>query len=316
MPHAGHAVAHRVQPARRIRPKRVRRCKHLGRRADAGHGDARTNRARANRAGLLIATTGDDGHAGGQPEVGRDAGVDAAGHLRPLVHAGEHVRIEIQRVHDLHRPCPRAGIEEPRAGRVAGIRRELARQHQAQVILRQEEMVQPFVGDRPVAPQPQQFRRRESCERSTAGDLDQPLATDDALDLIRLSRGALIVPKDRRPDHLALRVEQDRAVHLSRKADRDHRPKRDLRTDTDDRRATCLPPVVGALLRPARLRRDGLVRHGRPRAHDAVHIERDGLQRRRADVDAEEMLTRRHADAASSRSSCPRPIGPRFSAVV
>ena len=39
--------------------------------------------------------------------------------------------------------------------------------------------------------------------------------------------GALVVPEDRRPQHLALRVERDEAVHLARKPDRARREPRE-----------------------------------------------------------------------------------------
>ena len=67
--------------------------------------------------------------------------------------------------------------------------------------------------------QPQQLRRREAGQRAVAGQLDEPLEADALLDLAALRRRALVVPEDRRADHLAGRVERDEAVHLAAQPD-------------------------------------------------------------------------------------------------
>ena len=85
---------------------------------------------------------------------------------------------------------------------------------------------------------------------------DQLGAADPALDLLTLRPRALVVPQDRRPQHLAGIVEQHQAVHLPGQANPDDRLGGDAGggeqlADRPPRRA---PPEGRILLRPERLR--------------------------------------------------------------
>ena len=48
---------------------------------------------------------------------------------------------------------------------------------------------------------------------------DQPLEPDGALDLVALGLRALVVPEDRRPEHLVARVQRHQPVHLAAQPD-------------------------------------------------------------------------------------------------
>ncbi len=72
------------------------------------------------------------------------------------------------------------------------------------------------------------------------------------LDLRALDRGALVVPEDRGPDHVACGVEDDEAVHLAGEPDPGHLASRG---DLGEGSLGGPPPVLGVLLRPAGPRR-------------------------------------------------------------
>ena len=104
-----------------------------------------------------------------------------------------------------------------------------------------------------------------------------------ALDLGALGRRPLVVPEDRGADHTVAAVERDQAVHLPREPDA-----RDLAAlgDLAERRLCRIPPVLGVLLRPPRLRRRERVAVRRGGEHLALRRERDRLDARRPDVEA------------------------------
>ena len=77
-------------------------------------------------------------------------------------------------------------------------------------------------------------------------------AAGAVFDLVALGGGALIVPKNRRPDDLAGLVEKHRAVHLAGKADGGDVGGLELSLldDGADDLDGGFPPVVGVLLAP------------------------------------------------------------------
>src|SRR5439155_27150197 len=95
--------------------------------------------------------------------------------------------------------------------------------------------------------------------------------------------GSLVVPEDRGPQRPLVLAEGDESVHLSREADADG-----LDPEPCERRLRRAPPVLRVLLGPARLRRRELVDLLCPREHLPVGRDRDRLDARRADVEADE----------------------------
>src|SRR5947199_326568 len=105
--------------------------------------------------------------------------------------------------------------------RVRDVDRVLAaRKTQADVVLRQQHVCDPRVRGRLVAAQPEQLRRREACERTVSGQLDQPCESYPLLDLDALRFRPLVVPQDRRPKRAISIVENDETVHLAGESDR------------------------------------------------------------------------------------------------
>jgi hypothetical protein len=101
-----------------------------------------------------------------------------------------------------------------------------------------------------VRSQPEQLRSREAGQRAVAGQPDQALEPDPLLDLGALGGRALVVPEDRRADHLTRLVEDDEAVHLAAPADRSR-----LDAEVGERVPGGAGPVVRILFGPAGPRR-------------------------------------------------------------
>ena len=124
--------------------------------------------------------------------------------------------------------------------------------------------------------------------------------------------GALVVPEDRRPEHAVVRVERDEAVHLAGQPDRGR-----LDAEIRERRLRRLPPVLGILLAPSRLRRRQRIAALRPRDDLAALGHGDRLDAGRADVEADERVhqapsaayTSSYAATASLRCCAARSAG-------
>ena len=89
--------------------------------------------------------------------------------------------------------------------------------------------------------EPEQLGSREPGQGTVAGQFDQPVEPDARLDLGAFGRGSLVVPEDRRTQHLLVRPERDEPVHLPREADRP-------RGQASEARLGGAPPVLGILL--------------------------------------------------------------------
>ena len=165
---------------------------------------------------------------------------------RALVRRRQPLGRQLERLEHLVAPAAVRDVEEERARRVRDVDRALARQPQPDVVLRQQDVRDPRIRLGLVVPQPEELRRREAGQRAVPGQLDQPLEADALLDLGALGRGALVVPEDRRAQHLLVLVERDEAVHLAGEADR-----RGLDVEVGERGLGRAPPVLRILLGPA-----------------------------------------------------------------
>src|SRR5919197_1972774 len=132
----------------------------------------------------------------------------------------------------------------------------LARQPQADVILRQEKTAEALPQGGLMDTNPQQLRQSKVRQGGITGVLDQALLAYLRIQLVALGGGTLITPDQRRPNHLIRLVEQHRSKHLAGEPNA-----RDLIArnggfpqSRGNRFPASLPPVFGMLLRPPALR--------------------------------------------------------------
>src|SRR5918995_2556009 len=204
----------------------------------------------------------------------------------------------LERVQDLVGPAPLGDVEEERSGGVGGVDRPLAGEPETNVVLGQHDAVDACIDAGLVPPEPQQLRSGEARERAVAGQRDQPLELEPLLYLGALRRRALVVPEDRRTEDVASFAQAYEAVHLAREPDA-------AISDTEPRQSglTRAPPVLGILLRPARLWRRQAVVLLRRCDHLSLGRDRKCLDAGRSDVEADE---RGHAPRAAYTSSYAR----------
>ncbi len=183
------------------------------------------------------------------------------------------------------RPVPRADVEPERARGVRHLRHMVPGQPQPHIVLGQEHRVDIGKDVGLVLAQPRDLRRGEARHRDVAGDLAG--AGKRRLDLGALRLRAAIVPEDRRPQHLVVMVEADRAVHLARQPDPAQPLQPVLAGDRADRALDRAPPVLRLLLGPAGMR----PRHGQALARLAdqplLAVEQHRLDRGRADINSQ-----------------------------
>lgn len=299
LPAVGDRMAERVHGRRRIRHEAVADDAQHARRAERHEAVARVDRADAERAGRVVATAARDDDRFGQPQLARDVraqrarrrvAFDDARHLRARHVAGGEQRVG---------PVAARDVEPQRAGRIRWVGHLRAGQTEAQVVLRHQHAGRRGEHVGFVLRDPQQLRRGEAGHREVAGEGVQ---VGRALGEQRAFVGAAhVVPQDRGAQHAVVATEQHRAVHLARQADPAHLRERFavLRAQRRERGQRALPPVVGMLFRPARMR----PRHAERRAggadHGAVRGEQQHLHFRGAEVDAE--IHERSAPSVRSR---------------
>src|SRR5215218_461868 len=162
-----------------------------------------------------------------------------------------------------------------------------------------------------MAAEPKQLRGGEPRQGAVPGQFDQPAEADPLLDLLALGAGPLVVPEDGRTQDALLRVEDDQAMHLSRE------PYRVVAAEPPKGRVRGAHPVVGILLGPTRPRRRQRVFLLGATGYGAVGRERERLDTRRSDVEADERGHEPASPAASiarsamrSSSSPGRPLTP------
>ncbi len=277
MPGAGHRVAEDVHP--RLGIGRIRR--QYGE-DDAGRSEHDRDRPGRRDAdpeccGGLVAGSGDRGR---------------------LVRGRQPLLRDLECVADLLRPAPACNVEQERPGGIGRIDRVLAGQPEPHVVLRQQDVADPSPGLRLVLAEPEQLGSREARQGTVAGQLDQPLEPDPRLDLRAFGRCSLVVPEDRRPQHLLVGSERDEPVHLPREADRPLRQARQAGLGG-------APPVLGILLREARV--GGGERVALVRRREDLPVRRDGDRLDPGGPDVEpDAVGGAHAPSAAYTSSYAR----------
>ena len=271
--------------------------------ADRAAHQAVPDHAVADRRGRVVAAARGDHDSRRQPEVACDVRSNLARGGRRFVHPRQPLDRNFQRVDDLARPSALFQIEQQGARRVGGVSRLLAREPQAQIVLRQQDAVQPRIRLRLFVAQPQDLGRLEPGQRRIACDLDEPVRAYPLGDRLTLRRRPLVVPEERGPDDVIRLVEKDRAVHLARETEADDVAS-DVGCNLGDRAPGSLPPVFRPLLGPSRPWAGRGVLDACLGANSALMVDRDAADSAGPDVDAEEMA---HATAIGSQAEVRNP---------
>ncbi len=283
-------VAERVDAAVRVEGRRFCGREHDARRPEGQRDDSLGGRPDADSVRRLVAASSDDGGSHTEARGLRRSIGHGAGDLGPLECGRQPGVIDLEGGKEIVRPVARGEIEKDRARPIGLVHRESAREPESNVVLGQQD-----VGDLPprlrlVVADPDDLRGGEPGERVVAGDPDQPLAPHHTADQVAFGGRPLVVPEDRRPEHLPGRVEQHQAVHLARQADclhvRARCPGRHERLP--DRRAGGIPPQGGVLLAPEWPRPRDTVLGDADRSDRPRRVDQDSLGRRRRNVEPQD----------------------------
>ncbi|CAJ5200009.1 Uncharacterised protein [Burkholderia pseudomallei] len=298
-------MAERMDGRRRVRPEAVADDAQHARRAERHEAVAGLGRADAERARRVVAAAARDDHRFGQAERARDVRAQRAGR-RVAFDDPRHLRARhAARGEQRAGPVAARRVEPQRARRVGRVGHLLARELQAQIILRHQHARDPAEHIGLVPRDPQQLRRGEARHREVAGDRMQ-------LGRARFEQRAFVgaahvVPQDRGAQHAIAAIEQHRAVHLAGQPDAAHRGERlrMARAQRGERGERAGPPVVRMLLGPARMRaRDGK-RRARRADDGAVGRKQQHLHFGGAEIDAEvherKAVRRREAATLAAR---------------
>jgi len=287
MPLVRHGVAEGVQAALRLVGVACQWREDHARRADRECDDAGLHRADAGRLGGLVAAAADHGRPGLQTGLARCVAAHDAGDLRAFVHGREPFRRDIQRAQHLFGPFAPGDVKQHRARRPGQIGRVAAGELEADVVFRQQDVRDPRVDVRLVLAHPQDLGGGEAGQGAVSGELDEPLLTDGGVDLVALGLRALVVPQDRRAQHLAALVQADQPVHLPRQADAAHPAggQVGLPQRLADSAHDSVPPLLRILLDPVRARRLVAVADLALAPQIAGHIEHHAFAALGADVD-------------------------------
>ncbi len=201
MPAARDGVTERVHPPLFVRLEAREGREDDARRPEHDRDRTGTVDAHAECAGRLIPCSGGDGHS--VPRLPR--------HRGRLEQSRQPLGGKIQRGQDLLAPTPMRDVEQQGSRGVGHVGRTLAGQAETDVVLREHDVRDPRVDLRLVAREPEELWRRESCERAVSCQREEPLEPDPILDLGALGRCSLVVPEDRRAQHLVLGVDARRA---------------------------------------------------------------------------------------------------------
>ena len=219
-----------------------------------------------------------------------------ARHFAGFVHLRQQRRVDVQHVQQLLRPAAVRHIEHLHPGCVADFSREIAGQHIAHIVLRQENVTALGVHFRLVIAHPQQLRQREASQRGICRNRNQLIAADNFVNLVALRRRALVAPDNRRAQDVPCFIQHDQTVHLTADAHRNdvlliHTGLRQHAADGVHRR---MIPVLRLLLRPAIVRLIQRIFHQRGADRRAILVEQHRFRAGRAKVNTKNILHRKN----------------------
>ena len=177
----------------------------------------------AHRPGGLVAAAAHHGHAGFQSQQFRRLGRQLAADFFGFINRRQQRFLQLQLIEQRLGPArfftSNNSVPEASLTSVANS----PGQPKPHIIFGQQHLHGLFKVLRFVLSQPEDFRSGKSFQGGVGDQFDQmrPPA-DGGFDLPAFLRGALVVPQNRRADHLMLGVQKHAAVHLAAQADPGH----------------------------------------------------------------------------------------------
>ena len=101
---------------------------------------------------------------------------------------------------------------------------------------------------------PEDLRCSEAGEGNVCSILAELFLADHVVQVIALLVGSSVIPENCGTDHVVILVQDHKAVHLAAKADACHLGLVRILDELLDADLGLLPPILGLLLRPARMR--------------------------------------------------------------
>ena len=129
----------------------------------------------------------------------------------------------------------------------------IAGQHEADIVLGQQDVAALGVHIRLVIAHPQDLRKGEAGQGGIGGDGDQLFLADLLVDLVALLGGTLVAPDDGGTQDFVVLIQHDQAVHLAGNAQGDHviLAHAGLGQHRLNGGHSSVPPILGFLLSPA-----------------------------------------------------------------
>ena len=194
-------------------------------------------------------------------------------------------------------PAAVADVQEQRAGRVRVVRDVLARKAEGDVVLGKHDLADGREVLGLLLAQPQQLGCGEPHVRDVAGVAGDCLPADVPVEASHLVAAAAVVPQDGGADHAVPPVQRDEPVHLPAAAHARNLAGIDALEQLGNPVAHGIPPVVGVLLAPARLRHRRGIAPAHHRADPTTLVHEQQLGRGRSNVNPNEIH-----DSATLRS--------------
>ena len=215
-----------------------------------------------------------------------------ARHLAGLIHLGQHGLVDVQDLQQLIAPAAVGHIQQLHAGGIRDLGGIVAGQHEADIILGQQDVAALGVHIGLVVTHPQDLGQGEAGQGGVGGDGDQLFLADLLVDFVAFLGGTLVAPDDGGTQDFVVLIQHDQAMHLTGNAQGHHivLVHAGLHQHGLDGLDSSVPPVLGVLLRPAVVGLvHGILDSGRGHRH-AILIEQHRFGAGGAKVDTQNVF--------------------------
>ena len=219
VPAAGDGVTESVQAAFGIERRTIRGGKNHAGSSDGGADHSGARDAHADGSSSLIACAGNHRSSRAKTSCICASLRKLSANILRFEKFWEQLHVNASFGEDFARPRAVGDVEHQCSGSVGDVNGGFAGEAQADVVLRQHDFADALPVFRFVLADPEKFGEREICQRRIAGQLDDAVEADGALEFFGLRFGALVTPNQSGTNDFVIFVEQDGAMHLAGKAD-------------------------------------------------------------------------------------------------